>query len=150
MKYKMKKTPFDRFWAKVQKQESCWEWIGAIRGGGYGASSLNGKEISAHRLSYILFKGPIPEGLNICHTCDNRKCVNPMHLICETQSYNLKDCYSKKRRSPLFRKLNENQVDEIIYKKQNGKTYRELAKEYNVDSKCIFMIVKNKTYVRAA
>ncbi len=86
-----------RFWNKVKKEESgCWNWIGALRSG-YGIIKIDGKLISTHRLSYILTNGNIPEGMFICHKCDNPKCVNPDHLFLGTRSDNMIDALNKGR-----------------------------------------------------
>lgn len=68
-----------RFWDKVQKTDSCWNWTGCILKKGYG-QTYNGKQQYAHRAAYELVKGPIPSGLVIDHLCFNRRCVNPDHL----------------------------------------------------------------------
>lgn len=74
----------DRFMAKVrQAGEGCWEWTGGKSSAGYGAIRAGAPEFSmlkAHRVSYELFRGPIPEGLVIDHLCMNKGCVNPAHL----------------------------------------------------------------------
>lgn len=71
----------ERFWDKVDKSEDCWNWTASLRHGGYGQFNIgNGKIVRAHRLSYELLVGPIPEGLHIDHLCRNRACVNPAHL----------------------------------------------------------------------
>ncbi len=71
----------DRFWSKVRKVEgSCWIWLGAKTGEGYGVLSIKGKLVRVHRYSYSTFRGPIPSGLTIDHLCRNRLCVNPSHL----------------------------------------------------------------------
>lgn len=69
-----------RFWAKVDKTDTCWLWTRTLERGGYARFRLNGKMKSAHRLSYNDAIGPIPEGLQLDHLCRVRHCVNPDHL----------------------------------------------------------------------
>jgi hypothetical protein len=73
-------------------ESGCWEWQRFIfPTTGYGAASYRGKQIKAHRLSYMLFKGPIPAGLYVLHSCDVRHCCNPDHLRLGTISDNKQD-----------------------------------------------------------
>lgn len=93
-----------RFLQKVHKTDGCWLWIGALNSRGYGCFAFNGKTIMAHRFSYLHFKGAIPRGMYICHTCDVPACVNPEHLWPGTAVDNSKDMFSKNRQGQSSRR----------------------------------------------
>jgi len=83
-----------RFWAKVLKAgaDACWVWQAAkFRGAGYGIFYVDGRNWSAHRVSYVLAHGSIPEGKYVLHTCDNKLCVNPAHLYVGDAKQNAAD-----------------------------------------------------------
>lgn len=75
----------------------CWEWQGFKVHNGYGETTYHSQKARVHRLAYQLWKGPIPAGMDVCHTCDNRPCCNPDHLWVGTRHQNLLDCLEKGR-----------------------------------------------------
>lgn len=78
-------------------ESGCLEWQRAIFKAGYGAINIGGKIKYAHRVSYELHNGPIPDGMLVMHLCDNRRCVNPSHLAVGTDSDNNRDMWAKQR-----------------------------------------------------
>jgi hypothetical protein len=91
-----------RFWEKVipEPNTGCWLWMGALVGNGYGLMGDSGrasKGLYAHRLSWEIHNGPIPDGLWALHKCDVRHCVNPAHLFLGTRTDNVRDMYAKGR-----------------------------------------------------
>lgn len=87
----------ERFWAHVAQSEGCWEWQASVFRTGYGQFRDGGRSMRAHRVAWELVNGPIPEGLHVCHRCDNRKCVRPDHLFLGTRSDNMQDMSAKGR-----------------------------------------------------
>lgn len=85
--------------SQFNSNTGCIEWIGVTNGTGYGKLEINKKTYSAHIISFELFKGNRESGLQVLHTCDNRKCINPDHLFLGTQSDNMFDMHSKGRHS---------------------------------------------------
>lgn len=101
-------------------ESGCWLWLGGTTPNGYGRASTARAHVVAHRVFYAYHKGPIPDGLQVCHKCDTRLCVNPDHLFLGTQSDNANDMYRKGRGNDCFgerngiAKLTEAQVLEIL------------------------------------
>jgi hypothetical protein len=110
----------ERFWRHVDKSSDCWVWTGyRHHRDGYGHFKLDRKPVRAHRMSYEFEHGKIPEGMNVCHRCDNPPCVRPDHLFLGDQSVNLKDAYEKGR-------LKGFQKGNLLAKKTSSSSYTEV------------------------
>lgn len=100
---KPRQSMAERFWKKVKKTRGCWLWNGAITTGGYGClgigSRTDGTRASerAHRVAWMLTRGPIPAGIFVLHRCDNPRCVCPAHLFLGTHADNMQDMRAKGR-----------------------------------------------------
>lgn len=132
----------------------CWLWTGRLRTSGYGVlSNFNGRgSKSAHRLSHELFKGPIPEGLFVLHSCDVRACVNPAHLRAGTQKENIADCIARGRFRPggskrgslnRLAKLTDADVLDI---RNSTLSPKALRAKYGIDRTNIHAIITGKTW----
>jgi HNH endonuclease len=89
----------DRFWEKVKKTDGCWEWTARRLPKGYGTISCvdHRTSLCAHRVSWELHNGPIPDGMWVLHHCDNPQCANPDHLFLGTHTQNMRDMLAKGR-----------------------------------------------------
>lgn len=140
---------FERLEKYQVKGDGCWSWVGTKDGKGYGTlSNRRGRGFSpekAHRVSYELANGAIPDGLSVRHSCDNPECTNPDHLEVGTHKENMQDMSKRGRTNPISLKnlnrkksLDDNQIREILSMKLAGKngrggvTKKELAERYNV------------------
>lgn len=146
-----------RFFDKIVKTDSCWNWTAALRGkSGYGCLKYKNKVIDAHRFSWILHNGDIPNNLLVCHSCDNRKCVNPNHLFLGTASDNMQDCLKKGRlkiprtklgRIPPNAVLSKTEVVSIKNKLQtNTVSLKKLAEELSIPYQTLRDIKGNRSY----
>lgn len=137
----------------------CWIFNSSKNKKGYGRISISFKETKtkksfyAHRLSYLIYKGDIPEKMLVCHTCDNSSCINPDHLFLGTNKDNVFDMITKGRR-PSFTceknsmaKTTKEQVLEMRSKFSNGKyTQKDLAEEYKLDKSTVGSILRQETW----
>lgn len=87
-RYRLAGSAEERFLARVEKSQGCWTWLGGTFTNGYGQLKVNGSPTLAHRFSFELNKGVVPEGMMIDHICGNRLCVNPEHLQLATNKTN--------------------------------------------------------------
>lgn len=92
----------ERFWDKVQTGPGCWAWLAHKNNKGYGMIQPGGKgnKVLAHRVAWVLLRGPIPEGKNVLHRCDNPQCTNPEHLFLGSHRDNMLDKHAKGRAYP--------------------------------------------------
>lgn len=145
----------ERFRHQYKVGESCWEWTGAIDSHGYGRirGELFGAEYkTAHRISWVLANAkPIPDGMVVCHTCDNRRCVNPAHLWLGTPNDNMQDKVAKGRhRTDRTRgearpeaKLTEVQVRAILL---DPRPYSVIGHDYGVHAQTISSIKNRQSW----
>lgn len=138
----------ERFWEKVQQGDGCWEWK-AARAYGYGrigAGGTYGPALMAHRVSWEIHYGAIPEGMNVLHHCDNPACVNPEHLFLGTHADNVADKVRKGRGADRERhgmaRLTEAHVLEIRAAVSDGQLLRIVAKRYGISESQVSMIAR--------
>lgn len=131
--------------------DACWEWKGSRSKSGYGHNP-GLSEVRAHRMSWVLYKGPIPEGMNVLHKCDNPPCCNPNHLFLGTPKTNAEDRDNKNRgvvpRGEQCHTaiLTEEKVAHILLISSQGLSNQEIALLYGVRTKVIRRVVRCETW----
>lgn len=133
-----------RFWGRVDKrgEDDCWNWTGCVSRG-YGIIHAWGKYQRVPRVSYQMFKGEIPDGMFVCHTCDNPLCINPKHLFVGTPKDNMQDMIRKGRKvicpgeSNGVAKLTSEEAIKIYLLKDSGMSQIEVGKMFGVGFRTI-------------
>lgn len=143
-----KENPRDRIIQNVKVSGDCWIWTGSYGSDGYGVIGIGRKQFRTHRVSFEIFSGKCADGLLVCHKCDDPRCVNPEHLFVGTPKDNTQDMIAKGRKykmentnHPLC-KITHKQRKEIISRRDDGETLKEIAKDYGVHFGTISAICK--------
>lgn len=133
-----------QFWANVEKTDSCWLWKSrSVHWSGYGWVRFKGISQGAHRVAYKLSKGSIPKGLCVCHTCDNRLCVNPDHLWLGTRRDNNVDMWQKGRgRNNPRVKIPGYLIPQLIKEREAGVYTTILAEKYGIHNSQVSRICR--------
>ena len=152
------KTNYDsvdlwRFESRRTKKgpDECWEWTGSLFDKtGYGQFWINNTNVLVHRFAYLLKDPSFNQELQVLHSCDNRKCVNPDHLFLGTHSINMDDMVQKDRQASGecngSSKLTEPQVLEMLTLRKEGYSQRKLARKFNISQAQVWNIVNNKNW----
>lgn len=143
------KTLEERFFAKVDKSGDCWLWIGSLNPTGYGHASRGGRVLGAHRLSYEIAHGPIPQGMSVLHRCDVRNCVNPAHLFLGTQAENVADMMRKGRKVPPRgerQHMARLTAEKVLAIRAAKGTYEEIARMFGVAKPTVGNVIRRETW----
>lgn len=136
----------------VVADSGCWNWTAAVTPSGYGVFFNGTRNVAAHRYAYETMVGPIPEGLLACHTCDNRRCVNPTHIFLGSHAENSADMTAKRRHwtyafageaNPCA-KLTDEQAADILRRALRGEKHADIAVDYGVHKSLVSHIKRGK------
>ena len=134
----------ERINARLHKAsaDKCWTWQGALNKRGYGQVRRN---LLVHREAYVLWVGPIPDGLHVCHTCDNRACANPSHLFLGTQTDNMRDKVEKDRHlwgEDMPHKFTDEDVAQMRSLYGSGWSQGQIARKFGTSQSYVGQLVR--------
>jgi hypothetical protein len=128
----------------------CWEWTASFNGVGYGQLSVDGKPMNASRAAFIAHGGEIPSGYDVCHTCDNRRCINPSHLFAGTRKENIQDAASKGRLPRGERRSNSKLDGEAVLVIRGmvkaGIAMRTIAHEFGISAATVIAVIQKRVW----
>jgi hypothetical protein len=154
MRTRDRRPLLDRFFGNVVKADGCWEWSGTRHPFGYGRITMDGKTTFAHRASWVIHRGPVPEGLFVRHKCDNPPCCNPDHLELGTAKQNMEDKCARGRAARGVNvgmgKLLDEDVLAIRRVYLEGVGRSELARRYGVNRSVITRVINRKSHAYLA
>lgn len=142
----------------AEPNSGCWLWEGSMRNG-YGVMKVSGRKHYAHRLSWEIYRGPVPVGVEVCHQCDNKCCVNPAHLFVGTHRDNMMDAWCKGiiSKPPTLTgeqhhaaRLTIADVAQIRNRRTMGETLLSIARDYGMTKENIGAIVRRQTWKETA
>lgn len=152
-RWKVTRPAIVRMWARVERSGECWVWTGARMKTGHGqigADAPSHRTVLTHRLSWESAYGPIPEGLQVNHTCDNPPCVRPSHLYLGDKSQNALDAVRRHGMNQGVRsriaKLNADDVRRIRVQLADGRAKKDIALEFGVTISPIYAIEAGTTW----
>lgn len=147
----------NRIEVRYVEKNGCWEWTGSLGARGYGRLKYKGKFYLAHRLSHLVFNGPIIRGNLVCHHCDNPICINPSHIYSGTMADNVRDMVLRGRHGAMKpgvrsgeknpnAKLSRSKAGVIRSKFSGGQSASSIAREYSVSQRTISDIVNGRSW----
>jgi len=139
----------ERFWGRVWKTENCWLWLGHYNDAGYGVISYKGINTLAHRISWGIHKGPIPNGMCVLHNCDNSACINPDDLHLGDRDLNNKE---REQRNPGTQAKGEQcarsklTTEIVLAIRADSRPYSQLVVAYSMSKSAIAAIKTRATW----
>jgi hypothetical protein len=139
-------------WSTPEPSTGCWLWMRGAGSGGYGTISVGGKTVRTNRASYEAFYGPIPEGLFVLHSCDQKLCVNPEHLSADTRGENTRQAYARGLTPRLRGTKNHNakfsEADVTMWHVMHmaGMSGADVARAYNTSRSVVNLALRGKSW----